>query len=79
MCIQIGTAGMLNGLGLSRYPAYASAVSNISRVFISLLLMPYMGVLGIWAAMSITTILNGIAETVLYVMIRNKTNGFRTI
>lgn len=79
MCIQIGTAGMLNGLGLSRYPAYASAVSNISRIFISLLLMPYIGVLGIWAAMSITTVLNGIAETVLYVMIRNKTNGFRTI
>lgn len=76
MALEIGTTGMLNGLGLTKYPGINAVILNILRIPLALLLMPKIGVLGIWAAMTISSILKGIILNILYLHLRKKTEGF---
>lgn len=77
MALEIGTTGMLNGLGLTRYPAINAMVLNISRIPMALLFMPIFQVNGIWLAMSLSSVLKGIFLTLIYYYLRKKTQGFR--
>jgi len=77
MTLEIGTTGMLNGLGLTRYPAINSMVFNVSRIPMALLLMPIFHVNGIWLAMTLSSVLKGIFLTIVYYYLRKKTQGFR--
>ena len=77
MALEIGTTGMLNGLGLTRYPAINAMVLNISRIPMALLFMPIFNVNGIWIAMSLSSVLKGIFLTLIYYYLRKKTQGFR--
>ena len=77
MALEIGTTGMLNGLGLTRYPAINAMVLNISRIPMALLFMPIFQVNGIWLAMTLSSILKGIFLTLIYYYLRKKTQGFR--
>ncbi|CDZ74387.1 MATE efflux family protein [Peptoniphilus sp. ING2-D1G] len=77
MCYEIGTTGMLNGLGLTKYPAINSVILNVMRIPIALMLMPILNVDGIWFAMSISSCIKGITILLIYVYLRDKTSGFR--
>lgn len=77
MTLEIGTTGMLNGLGLTRYPAINSMVFNVSRIPMALLLMQILQVNGIWTAMTLSSVLKGIFLTLMYYYLRKKTKGFR--
>ena len=77
MALEIGTTGMLNGLGLTRYPAINAMVLNVSRIPMALLFMPIFQVNGIWIAMSLSSVLKGIFLTLIYYYLRKKTQGFR--
>lgn len=77
MALEIGTTGMLNGLGLTRYPALNAMVLNVSRIPMALLFMPIFQVNGIWIAMSLSSVLKGIFLTLIYYYLRKKTQGFR--
>lgn len=77
MSVEIGTAGALNGLSLTRFPAINGAVFNICRIPFSLFLMPKFHVNGIWVAMSLTSILKGIFAFTIFWVIHRKTDGFR--
>ena len=77
MTLEIGTTGMLNGLGLTRYPAINSMVFNVSRIPMALLLMQILQVNGIWTAMTLSSVLKGIFLTLIYYYLRNKTDGFK--
>lgn len=79
MCLQIGTAGMLNGLGLTKYPAMASTICHASRVPLAIFLMTSMGILGIWTSMSLTMIFNGLGLSLIYAIIRKKTDDFKLL
>lgn len=77
MSIEIGITGMLNGLGLTKYPAINGVVLNIARIPFALILMPLFQLNGIWASMSLSSVLKGIAMLIIYAVLSNKTNGFR--
>ena len=77
--IEIGTNGCLNGLGLTRYPAFNGWFFNIVRIPMSKVLVKYIGLNGIWLTFSITMALKGIFITIIYHYLNNSTNGFRNI
>lgn len=77
MAIEIGTAGMLNGLGLTRYPAINAVVLNIARIPMAKIFMPMFALNGIWASMSLSSVLKGIVILFVFRHLSKKTNGFR--
>lgn len=77
MTLEIGTTGMLNGLGLTKYPAINAAILNILRIPTALILMPILHVNGIWTAMSASSVCKGIFLTIIYYYLRKKTEGFK--
>lgn len=60
MSIEIGLAGCFNGMSDTKTPAALGVFNNLLRVPISLVLMPFVGVYGVWIAMSSTSIMKGI-------------------
>lgn len=60
MAIEIGGAGVFNGLGETHIPSKISMLFNVVRIPLALLLMPYFQYAGIWMAMSISSIFKGI-------------------
>lgn len=79
MTIEIGTNGALNGVGLTKFPAINGFLGNLLRIPVALLLMPKLGVLGIWIAVSLSMALKGISAIIAYQYISRKTNGFRKL
>lgn len=79
MALEIGINGALNGIGLTKFPAFNGLFGNLLRIPISLLLMPRFGVTAIWIAISVTMAIKGISAIIAYSYIRNKTNGFREL
>lgn len=79
MTVEIGTNGALNGVGLTKFPAVNGLFGNLLRIPISLLLMPKLGVLGIWIAISISMALKGISAILAYQYIKRNTDGFRNL
>lgn len=66
MAIDIATAGAFNGLGLTRPPSFVGICGNLLRIPLSLVLMPKFGVMGIWIAVSATSIMKGIVQVLWY-------------
>lgn len=60
MAIEIGMAGVFNGLADTKTPSIIGLVMNTSRIPISLILMPFLGVHGVWISMSLSSNLKGI-------------------
>lgn len=59
MSIEIGGGGFLRGLGDTRSPAITTSILNIMRLPMARLLMPSMGVAGVWVAISLTSVFKG--------------------
>lgn len=76
MTFEIGTAGALNGLALTKYPAIIATIFNVFRIPLAWMLMPSYGVNGVWMAMSISSILKGILHVAFFFYIQEKTSGF---
>ena len=77
MALEIGTTGMLNGLGLTKYPAINAMILNISRIPLAFILMPIFAANGSWIAMSLSSVLKGIFLSLIYLYLRKRTDGFR--
>lgn len=56
MSIEIGGSGFLSGIGDTRTPALINSIFNILRIPLALILMPAMGVAGVWVAMSLSSV-----------------------
>lgn len=79
MAVEIGTNGALSGLGLTKFPAINGVLGNLLRIPISLFLIPFLGVTGVWIAISITMFIKGISALIAFRVLKNKTNGFRNL
>ncbi len=77
MALEIGTSGMLNGLGLTKYPAINGTILNAARIPMAYFLMMPLGLTGIWISMSASSALKGIVILIVFFLIEKKTNGFK--
>ena len=60
MMLELTTQGMFNGMGRTLPPAIVSIVFNLARIPMALLLASWMGINGIWWAISISSIFKGV-------------------
>jgi Na+-driven multidrug efflux pump len=60
MMLEISTQGMFNGMGRTMPPAIVSIIFNFARIPMALLLAPWMGITGVWWAISASSIIKGI-------------------
>lgn len=65
MAIEIGAAGIFNGLSNTKTPAMISMGLNIMRIPFALIFMTWFEFYGVWMAMSFTSILKGIIMAIL--------------
>ena len=71
MCIEITTSGVLTGLGITMPSAIVSVVFNFIRLPLSALLIPFMGLNGIWWSITLTSIIKGITILSYYLIKRH--------
>ena len=65
MSIEIGLAGCFNGMSDTKTPAALGVINNLLRIPIAIVLMPHVGVYGVWIAMSATSIMKGLVAMTL--------------
>ena len=67
MCYELSTSGAFNGIGQTKMPAAVGLVLTIARIPACYLLMPYLGINGVWWAISISSILKGAILNILFI------------
>lgn len=60
MCVEIATQGAFNGLGKTLPPSIVSIVFTSARIPMAILFSHYLGVNGVWWAISISSMIKGI-------------------
>lgn len=60
MCIEITTAGAFNGLGKTLPPSIVGVVISVARIPLAMVLGNFMGLNGVWWAITITSICKGL-------------------
>ena len=60
MMIELTTQGMFNGMGRTTPPAVVSIVFNFARIPMALLFASWMGITGVWWAISASSVIKGI-------------------
>lgn len=60
--LEMSVAAGFNGLGETRIPSMISITLNVARIPLALMLMPRLGVYGLWWSMSLSSILKGIGS-----------------
>ena len=60
MMLELTTQGMFNGMGRTLPPAIVSIVFNFARIPMALLFASWMGITGVWWAISVSSIIKGI-------------------
>lgn len=64
MIVELGAAGVFNGLGKTVYPSLVGIIGNALRIPTAIILGASMGYAGIWWGVSISSILKGIVLVV---------------
>ena len=67
MCYEIATSGAFNGLGQTKLPAAVGLILTVARIPACYLLMPWLGINGVWWAISISSILKGILLNIIFI------------
>lgn len=62
MCVEIVDEGAFNGISMTKPPSIIGICGNLLRIPLSYLLIPYLGIEGIWIAVSASSILKGIVS-----------------
>ena len=66
MSYELATTGAFNGLGQTKLPAAIGLILTVARIPMCYLLMPLMGINGVWWAMTISSILKGSLLNILF-------------
>ena len=72
MCLEITTSGLLCGLGITLPSAIVSVGFNFLRLPLAAILIPVLGLNGIWWAVTITSIIKGIVILTYYFLRKQK-------
>ncbi len=64
--IEMVSNGMFTGLGMPKIPATISIIFTVARIPMALVFVRFMGVNGVWLAISISSVLKGISSYVMY-------------
>ena len=72
MCADITTAGAFNGIGKTFTPTIISVLFTSLRIPLALLLIPLLGLNGIWWSISLTSIIKGIMMVILFIGVLKK-------
>lgn len=64
--IEMVSNGLFTGLGMPKIPAIISVIFTILRIPLSLILIEFWGLNGIWISISISSILKGIVSYLIY-------------
>ena len=72
MIIELATAGAFNGLGRTKYPSGVSIIGNLLRIPGAYLLAIPLGYIGIWWAISISSIIKGVVLVIFFVYFLRK-------
>lgn len=72
MMLELTTQGMFNGLGKTTPPAVISIVFNTMRIPLAIVLAVYMGINGVWWAISISSFFKGILLAIWYLSVQKK-------
>ncbi len=67
MGYELATSGAFNGLGQTRLPAAVGLILTVARIPMCYLLMPVLGISGVWWAISLSSIMKGILLNVLFI------------
>ena len=67
MSYELATTGAFNGLGQTKLPAAIGLILTVARIPMCYLLMPSLGINGVWWAMTISSILKGTLLNILFV------------
>ncbi len=76
MCIEITTSGAFNGLGKTKLPSYTNTVLNILRIPLCIVLPIFMGLDGIWWAITISSIFKGLLMIIFFYIFLKKDERF---
>ena len=68
MCIEIATQGAFNGLGKTLPPSIVSIIFTSARIPMAILLSHYLGVNGVWWAISISSIIKGTVLVIWFIL-----------
>jgi len=66
MGYEMSTSGAFNGIGQTKLPAAVGLALTVARIPACYLLMPWLGIKGVWWAISISSILKGTILNMLY-------------
>lgn len=72
MILELATAGAFNGLGRTKYPSSVSIAGNFLRIPLAYLLAISLGYVGIWWAISMSSILKGVVLVVMFIYFLRK-------
>ena len=74
MGYEMSTSGAFNGIGQTKLPAAVGLALTVARIPACYLLMPYLGINGVWWAISVSSILKGTILNILYIRRLKKLN-----
>ena len=66
MCYEMATTGAFNGIGQTKLPSITGLVLTVARIPMCWLLMPVLGINGVWWAISLSSITKGVLLQVLF-------------
>lgn len=72
MCMEMLSVGAFNGLGKTYAPPLVSIFFTFLRIPMSMILIPYLGLSGIWWSISITSMFKGVVMVVWFKIIMRK-------
>ncbi len=67
MGYELATSGAFNGLGQTKLPAAVGLILTVARIPMCYLLMPVLGINGVWWAISLSSIMKGILLNILFI------------
>ena len=66
MCYEMATTGAFNGIGQTKLPSITGLVLTVARIPMCWLLMPVLGINGVWWAISLSSIIKGVLLQILF-------------
>ena len=72
MMLEITTMGLWNGYGHTLPPALVSIIFNLARIPLALSLAPAFGIIGVWIALTVSSILKGIISPIWWQIVYYK-------